>query len=440
LNANYDGIILGLWKHKGKVLRVNTDSHIVTLAPTRSGKGVSAIIPNMLHYKGSCFIIDPKGENARISARRRRAMGQAVFVLDPWRLTGFRESSYNPLDALDPESPDLAEDAALIADTLVIVPEGSGDGAFWQEEARALLTGLILYVACCEPPESRHLLRVRELLTQSGEETTAFYEALTDETAANGLIARMANRMLQKSDRERSSVTSTAQSHTHFLDSPRMASVLSQSSLALSSLKTRPTTIYLVLPAERLQTHARWLRLMVSMSLTTLARTRHKPEKPVLFVLDEFAALGRLEAVESAMGLMAGYGVQLWPILQDISQLQGLYGEKWRNFFANAGMVQTFNVTEPHTAEIISNMLGVRTAVVRSASGGRGDGNQSSTNRSESFQATQRPLLFPDEVIRLPADQQLVFLRGLPPLKLHKLRYYNHPLCKGLFHEEKKVS
>jgi type IV secretory pathway TraG/TraD family ATPase VirD4 len=83
LNAKYDGIILGLWKHKGKVLRVNTDSHIVTLAPTRSGKGVSAIIPNMLHYKGSCFIIDPKGENARLSARRRRAMGQAVFVLDP---------------------------------------------------------------------------------------------------------------------------------------------------------------------------------------------------------------------------------------------------------------------------------------------------------------------------------------------------------------------
>jgi type IV secretion system protein VirD4 len=159
----------------------------------------------------------------------------------------------------------------------------------------------------------------------------------------------------------------------------------------------------------------------------------------VLFVLDEFAALGRLEAVESAMGLMAGYGVQLWPILQDISQLQGLYGDKWRNFFANAGVVQTFNVTEPHTAEIISNMLGVRTAVVRSASGGRGDGNHSSTNRSESFQATQRPLLFPDEVIRLPADQQLVFLRGLPPLKLHKLRYYNHPLCKGLFHEEKKA-
>jgi type IV secretory pathway TraG/TraD family ATPase VirD4 len=109
--------------------------------------------------------------------------------------------------------------------------------------------------------------------------------------------------------------------------------------------------------------------------------------------------------------------------LQDISQLQGLYGDKWRNFFANAGVVQTFNVTEPHTAEIIFNMLGVRTAVVRSASGGRGDGNHSSTNRSESFQATQRPLLFPDEVIRLPADQQLVFLRGLPPLKLHKLRY-----------------
>ena len=118
------GLIVG--RQGKRLLRLATDRHLLTLAPTRSGKGVSSIIPNLLTYPGSVFVVDVKGENAAITARRRRAMGQAVHVLDPWGISGVKSCAFNPLDLIDLRSPDVAEDAALLADALVI-ERGGGD-------------------------------------------------------------------------------------------------------------------------------------------------------------------------------------------------------------------------------------------------------------------------------------------------------------------------
>jgi type IV secretion system protein VirD4 len=85
------------------------------------------------------------------------------------------------------------------------------------------------------------------------------------------------------------------------------------------------------------------------------------PPAPVLFLLDEFAALGHLSVIERAMGLMAGYGLQLWPILQDLSQLEALYGRKAATFLANAGVLQAFNVNDLATARWLSELIGAST-------------------------------------------------------------------------------
>ena len=150
-------------------------------------------------------------------------------------------------------------------------------------------------------------------------------------TAAGGLVARAANRHLGKTDREATGVLSSAQRHTHFLDSPRMTAVLDHSDFAFADLKARAATVFLVLPPDRLTTYARWLRLMVTQSLQDMARASGQPSAPVLYLLDEFAALGHLAPVERAMSLMAGYGVQLWPILQDVHQLRATYGARAGN-------------------------------------------------------------------------------------------------------------
>ena len=186
---------------------------------------------------------------------------------------------------------------------------------------------------------------------------------MQDTQEAGGLIARAANRHLGKSDREGAGVLSAAQRHTHFLDSPRMTNVLGRSDFSFADMKENVATVFLVLPPDRLSTYSRWLRLLVTQSLTDMARSPAKPASPVLYLLDEFASLGHLASVERAMGLMAGYGVQIWPILQDIHQLRATYGQRAGTFLSNAAVLQVFGVNDHESAHLISDLLGQETAV-----------------------------------------------------------------------------
>lgn len=150
---------------------------------------------------------------------------------------------------------------------------------------------------------------------------------------------------------------SAAQRHTHFLDSPRMTTALGHSDFAFGDLKAETATVFLVLPPDRLGAYARWLRLMVTQSLQDMTRAPGRQFAPVLYLLDEFAALGHLAPVERAMGLMAGYGVQLWPILQDIHQLRANYGQSAGTFLSNAGVLQVFGVNDHDSARLVSDHL-----------------------------------------------------------------------------------
>ena len=309
----------------GRLLRYDGPAHLLTIAPTRSGKGVGTIIPNLLTANRSVVCIDPKGENARVTMRAREALG-AVHCLDPFGISGRETARYNPLDRLDAASLDLAEDAMTLADALVFDEQNSE--AHWNEEAKALIAGIILYVVCHDDAAHRTLSSVRDYLTLAPDDFTALLTVMQASDGAGGLIARAANRHVSKSHREAAGVLSAAQRHTHFLDSPRIAQVVAASDFAFADLKDNVATVFLILPPDRLDTYSRWLRLLVAQAINELARSSAKPPRPVLLLLDEFAALGRLQPVERAMGLMAGYGLQLWPILQDIHQLRSLYGTR----------------------------------------------------------------------------------------------------------------
>lgn len=273
----------GLW--------YNGDGHLITVASSGSGKGVSAVIPNLLTWEGSVLCNDPKGENAAITARHRQDMGQEVYVLNPWGLhTGepwnLRCAAFNPLDWLDTTSEDVGDDAAMMANALVLRDKGtSGVEGHFADEAESLLTGLILYVAFTEhEPERRNLVTLRKLLTQAPEDWADTLKKMARAPYADGLIASAANRFLSKSDREGPAVLSTAQRHTNFLDSNRMRQVLSTSDFDLADLKRKPMTIYLCLPFEHVGGQfSRWLRLMITLSLTALSRHEgaDKPRRAV---------------------------------------------------------------------------------------------------------------------------------------------------------------
>ena len=416
----------------GRLLRYNGSAHLITIAPTRSGKGVGTIIPNLLNANRSIVCIDPKGENALVTMRAREAFGP-VHCLDPFGISGQTSARYNPLDRLDAKSLDLAEDAMTLADALVF--DEAETEAHWNEEAKALISGIILYVICHDDAAHRNLSSVRDYLTLGADDFTALLTLMQASDRAGGLIARAANRYLSKSHREAAGVLSGAQRHTHFLDSSRIAAVVGGSDFAFSELKDSVATVFLILPPDRLDTYSRWLRLLVAQSINEMARSSAKPKRPVLFLLDEFSALGRLQPIERAMGLMAGYGLQLWPILQDIHQLRSLYGTRAGTFLSNAGVLQAFGVNDYDTADMLSKTMGRETITYET--GGQSQKDVMVKDPERSLSKTQhlatRNLMDPNEIMKLAPDTLLLMRVGESPLIVRKLRYYADKEFSGMF-------
>ena len=454
----------------GPLLRYDGPGHVLTVAPTRAGKGVGAVVPNLLDHPGPVVVTDPKGENLALTARYRAGvLGHRVVALDPFGLAPrdlfgdvgrgrIERGRLNPLDLVGLGSADAADDAALLAEMLVVEDGGAGESRFWSDEAKALLAGLALYVALDYDGPGRSLLTVRELLTGDARTFKALLGTMMGHD--DPVVRRTGNRMDRKHERELSAVVSTAQSHTHFLDSPRMEAVLGRSTFDPADLRPGrprraghvwgvgdhalpdpeggagrlphqgPLSVYLLLPPDRLDAFSRWLRLSVATTISALARLgplpggAPSPERRALFLLDEFAQLGPMPPVRRAVSLMAGYGVQVWPFLQDLGQLRRLYPRDWESFVANADVVQAFGTTDQFTAEYLSKMAGTATVFHQSQSSGRSRGKHSSRSSSAGATETGRPLVTPDELRRLGRDDQVLLVRGEDPVLARRIAYY----------------
>ncbi|TCL62515.1 type IV secretory system conjugative DNA transfer VirD4/TraG family protein [Rhizobium sp. BK251] len=162
LTTSASGLLIGRATNSGRLLRYDGPAHLLTMAPTRSGKGVGTIIPNLLTVDRSIICIDPKGENAIIAGDARRRFG-AVHILDPFAVTNHATSAFNPLDGCDPDHIDIAEDISTLADALVFDAPGLSGDAHWNEEAKALISGLLLHVVASQPAERRTLSTLRQL-------------------------------------------------------------------------------------------------------------------------------------------------------------------------------------------------------------------------------------------------------------------------------------
>ena len=355
----------------GWIVGRSDDRHFITIATSRSGKGRSAIIPNLLTWPGSALVIDPKGQNAAVTAaargqgggRVKTGMGQSVRIVDPFgelkaQGVDLETHRFNPLTALDPAALDAVEQIRRLTDALV-VPDSSGgpDKDFWDRNASTVIAGAIAH-ALTGPgvrPELRTLYGVRDVLKNLRNESLR--ESMAKNGAAGGLAQVAVTTLESLSEKAEGDVIGTALSHTDWLDSLAMKEALAASDFSLSDLKTGLCTVYLVLPPKYLDEHGRFLRLFVNLALLEASKGR-KSQYPILMVLDEFYALGRLQFVAKAAGLLAGYGVKLWPIVQNLSQISELYPDNWETFLGNAGMWQVFAVNDQTTARYMSERLG----------------------------------------------------------------------------------
>jgi len=423
----------GQWTCTGATRNYRGDRHILTVGPNGSGKTRRLLFPNLYYLKNwSIAAIDPKGELFAHTVLER-AKTTKIVLLDPF---GVVEKTYphlaarfpcqshgfNPVATLVPkladgrDNPRFVDDAKALAVAL-IKTEGLHD-KYWSQAAQALIKGVLMGLRL-EWGEAASLALLRQVI---GAQPATLAKKLGLMVANYGAACPALGASLSEftayspEDRELGGIRRQAKVQTDWLDSAPMAADLDAGAYDFASIKRTPTTIYLVLPPEYLASHGTWLRLMVTAILRPLLRevdaASDTPPVPVLFMLDEFAQLGKMEIIEDNYALMRGYGVKLWTIWQDLNQAKILYEDRWESFIANAGIVQSFApqdmTTRKYLSELADDRLTWHDVETSSGSGGMALKSMSSS-ASISKTHISEPLAYPYELGQMRQGWSVVF-------------------------------
>lgn len=419
------GVFLG--QHDGHYLRHEGPEHVLTFAPTRSGKGVGLVVPTLLSWPASAVIHDIKGENWQITAGWRSRFSHCL-LFNP---TDASSAAYNPLLEVRRGAHEV-RDVQNIADILVD-PEGALEKRnHWEKTSHALLVGAILHVLYAG--EDKTLRGVANFLSDPASpfELTLHRMMTTKHLgdAQHPVVASAAREVLNKSDNERSGVLSTAMSFLGLYRDPTVAEVTSRCDWRIADLiaAEHPVSLYLVVPPSDISRTKPLIRLILNQIGRRLTESldgsdgiqrRHK----LLLMLDEFPALGRLDFFETALAFMAGYGIRSFLIAQSLNQIDKAYGQN-HSILDNCHVRVTFATNDERTAKRISETLGTATEL-------RAQRNYAGHRLAPwlghlmvSRQETARPLLTPGEVMQLPTDEAVVMVSSVAPIKAKKLRYF----------------
>jgi type IV secretion system protein VirD4 len=373
--------------------------HLATVAPSGSGKCVSCAVPTCLTYPGQLVVLDVKGELYITTHRRRREMGQQVIKLDPFRLIDDNTDGLNPLDILSLPTAELETDCQTLA-KLLSTGKGFVKDPFWELSANGLNSGVLGFIAACEPPEKRHLGRLLELIYN--DDVPYGLAVLLDTKGKQ--MPRMAYQeiaaFLQQPEREtRPSTLATAQSFLKGLNTTRVAESLLKSTFSLQGFRTGdPITIYLIIPPDRLSSHSAIISLWVGTLLKTIFSRTIIPRHRTLFLLDEAAALGHFPMLETAITLCRSYGVRVWTFWQDIQQIQSSFPIGWRTVLNNSAM-QTFGVASQLMAQELAAVMDLNVS----------------------------------DLLALRADEQFLQLGAGKAQRCGKLNYLKDSVFKGLY-------
>jgi type IV secretion system protein VirD4 len=418
--------------------------HLVLFGPNGTGKSIRILVPNLLSIIGkSIVVIDPKGQLAAMTAKFRHQIGDDVKIVDPFGVLAevvrndpqnrysylvqhglVKSAGFNPIAALDPASSSFYDDAAVIAEALIKI---QGHEPHWSESAQGLVAGLVMWERV-RNGRNANLENVRAMLTEAdvwedytkangntserlvrGLRVTAERMMKDGDFAISSLGARFSN---ENTTKEIESVRSTADTQTRWILSEPMRADLRKNGIDFRKLKndSRPTTVYVILPSKYLETHSVWLRLIVSEALRASLTAGGRR---ILLMLDEFAALGHLPIVERLFGVTRDYGVQMWPVFQDLPQLKSLYAQRWETILGMAGVVQSFRAGDLTTAEWLSKRAGNTTDVAMGYTQGQSNsGDGSNSNSGLSYQQIQRPTVRPEQMFGFDDGYMLMWFAG----------------------------
>ena len=331
------------YSQSGRVLRYGGPGHLLIVAGARKGKFVSVIGPMALdRCEGSRVFIDPKAEFCAVTHKRAAQFSEVVAV-DPFGtlkklgVKGVKVVGLNPLASLDPKSLSFGGDVESLGDAIVWNEEGSGGDQHFTDSARQLVAAVIRLVVKYGKPGKKNLAAVREAICGDVFALACKFGKCGD-TAVREALGRYAAKFAEQ-NRELISVIPTAVVQTGFLGMEGIRESLMDDGLRWRDLTRKRMTCYVVLPLDKLAACGKWFRLCLASLLSELLKAG-PGGLPVLCVVDEFFSIGPLKAFQTAMSQAAGAaGLQLWPELQDLAQLQTMYPrEGWRTFLSNTGV------------------------------------------------------------------------------------------------------
>ncbi len=443
------GVYLATWQRFGRRCHIADcgPGHVLVFAPTRSGKGVGIVVPTLLTWPHSVLIHDLKGENWALTAGARRRMGQACLRFEPTSpeqgLTRF-----NPLAEVRLRTPHEIRDTHNIV-RIILDPYGKGPPDHWERAGGAALAGFILHQlyqgrdptlagveTLLSDPEHTTEQTLEQIMRADHDPSGSlgWRDSRGNPTRTHPVAARAMRSLLNKAEKERSAVISEITEFLALYRDPVIAANTAASDFRIADLMnhSRPVSLYILVALADQETLTPLIRLMLSQILHRLTeRLEYRDGRAVigyrhrlLLMIDEFAALGRLDMFARSLSLIAGYGIKACLIAQDLKQIHEAYGHD-ESITSNCQTRLAFAPNSIETARLLSQMTGETT--VRHA-----HRTISSSGASISEPEVARPLMTPDEVMRLGSNEALIFTSGRPAIRATKLRYYADHFFKRL--------
>ncbi len=402
------------------ILRTKDDRHHLIIGPTRSGKGAGYVIPNALMHEGSMIVTDLKGEVFKATAGYRRQTGSQVFLFAPG---SEKTNSYNPLDFIRSERGNRTTDIQNIAS--ILVPENTeSENSVWQATAQQVLAGAISYIT--ESPfykDRRNLAEVNSFFN-SGVDLQALMKYIKEkEPYLSKFTVESFNSHIALSERAAASALLDIQKAMRPFKNERIVAATNVTDMDLRAMKRRPISIYLAPNITDITLLRPLLTLFVQQVMDILTLEHDPNSLPVYFLLDEFRQLKRMDEIMTKLPYVAGYNIKLAFIIQDLKNLDEIYGETSRHsLLGNCGYQLVLGANDQATAEYASRALGKRT--IRYQSESRTIELMGLPRRTKVEQIRERDLMMPQEVRQMPENKMILLIEGQRPIFGEKLRFF----------------
>lgn len=422
-----NGIVVGSFG--GKLVRLSGQQFVILAAPTRSGKGVGVVIPNLLEYGESVVVLDIKQENFDLTSGWRASQGHEVFLFNPFA-EDRRTHRWNPLSYVSDDQAFRVSELMSIA--AMLYPDGSDEQKFWISQARNAFMAFTLYLFENWDDERRQgfpggqgtptLGAVFRLSTGDGSDLKKYLKALSEQKFLSGNARSAFANLLSQADETFASIMGTFKEPLNAWINPVLDKATSANDFLLTDLRRKKMTIYIGIQPNKLAESRLIINLFFSqiINLNTKELPKSNPDLKYqcLLLMDEFTAIGKVDIIASAVSYMAGYNVRLLPIIQSMAQLDATYGrDVSRTIITNHALQILYAPREQQDANDYSEMLGYTTVRRKNVTHAR--------EKTHSFTEERRALMLPQELKAMGNDHEVFLYEGIPhPVKCDKIKYY----------------